>query len=82
LSVPEGVKVASHHAELSQAVQDVANGERIVAEQQERIDRLKNLGSSDVSRAEDSLRLFVRLLEAFRSHEQLLRREITDEERQ
>jgi hypothetical protein len=65
------------NAELSQAVRDVANGERIVAEQETRIKRLMAVGGA-TARAENSLRLFIETLNLLRSHELLLRREVAE----
>ena len=63
--------------ELEQAVQHVAAAERVVAQQRERIAKLKADGHA-VTHHEQLLELFIRTLEAFKDHERPLSSEVAE----
>jgi hypothetical protein len=63
--------------ELQQATQHVAAAERIVAQQRERIAKLKADGHSTADH-QRLLDVFISTLEAFKDHERLLQSEVAE----
>jgi hypothetical protein len=63
--------------ELKQATQHVAAAEQIVAQQRERIAKLK-AGGHQTADHQRLLDLFIRTLEAFKDHERLLASEVAE----
>ena len=64
-------------AELNVAIRNVAEAQRIIAQQRDHIDRIKATGAS-AQEAEQTLEVFEELLAAFKDHEALLRIEIEE----
>jgi hypothetical protein len=64
-------------SELEQAKRHVAAAERVIAQQRERIAKLKS-GGHPVTHHQRLLDLFVSTLEAFKDHERLLEREVAE----